>query len=130
FTNMLKRMEAIQQSIHIPLIVKEVGFGMSMETVKQLKEIGVSIVDVGGYGGTNFAQIENARRENPFEFFNEWGIPTAISIIEARAAAPKINIIASGGIQSSVEIVKALSLGASSAALAGKFLRILMKNNI
>lgn len=130
FTNTLHRIEKIRSHIDVPLIVKEVGFGMSIETVRKLAQIGVTIVDIGGYGGTNFAQIENARREHTFDFFNDWGIPTAISIIEAKEAAPHIHVIGSGGIQTSFDIVKALSIGASTTALAGKFLRLIIENQL
>ena len=70
------------------MIVKEVGFGMSKETVEQLHSVGVSIIDVGGFGGTNFAKIENERRAKILGYFNEWGIPTAASIVEAVNVSP------------------------------------------
>lgn len=128
FSGALTRIENIVKKVHIPVIVKEVGFGMSMETVKQLESVGVMAVDVGGYGGTNFAKVENERRDHLLSFFNDWGIPTAISIIEAKNRCPELFILGSGGIQNSLDIVKALSIGANAAGLAGKFLKILMDN--
>jgi isopentenyl-diphosphate Delta-isomerase len=127
FTGVLNRIEAIVANVNVPIIVKEVGFGMSKDTVSKLRSVGVSIVDVGGYGGTNFAEVENERRNRQLEQFNNWGIPTSISIIEGKAAAPLMSILASGGIQTSTEIAKAVALGANAVGIAGYFLKILIK---
>ncbi|OZM57258.1 type 2 isopentenyl-diphosphate Delta-isomerase [Lottiidibacillus patelloidae] len=128
FTGVLNRIEAIVNKLTVPVIVKEVGFGMSKQTVSKLKGIGVSIVDVGGFGGTNFATVENQRRSKQLEQFNDWGIPTSVSIGEAKASSPSISILASGGIQTSSEIAKAVSLGASAVGVAGYFLKILLED--
>lgn len=127
FTGTIRRIEAIANGIDIPIIVKEVGFGMSRETVSMLKEVGVSAVDVGGYGGTNFARIENRRRTQAMPFFNEWGIPTAISIIEASTYSTELKVIGSGGVQSGLDIAKSIAVGAHAVGVAGFFLRILME---
>lgn len=127
FTGTLRRIEAITHGIDIPVIVKEVGFGMSRETVALLKEVGVSAVDVGGYGGTNFARIENRRRTQAMPFFNEWGIPTAISIIEASTYSTDLKVIGSGGVQSGLDIAKSIAVGAHAVGVAGFFLRILIE---
>lgn len=126
FVDALLRIESIVKRVEVPVIVKEVGFGMGMETVEKLQSIGVTTVDIGGFGGTNFAKIENERRANLLSFFNDWGIPTAVSIIEAKETHSSLNVIGSGGIQNSLDIVKALSLGASATGLAGKPLRTLV----
>lgn len=130
FIGALSRIEDIVTHMDIPVIVKEVGFGMSMETVRKLQSIGVAAIDVGGSGGTNFARIENERRERYLSFFNTWGIPTAISIIEAKEKQPNLSIIGSGGIQDSLDIVKALALGANATGLAGRFLKALVEKGL
>jgi isopentenyl-diphosphate delta-isomerase len=79
-------------------------------------------VDVGGYGGTNFAAIENERRARKLGYFQEWGVPTAAAIVEVRSAFPR-TVLASGGIQDAQDIIKAFVLGADAAGLAGSFLR-------
>ncbi|MDQ0271096.1 type 2 isopentenyl-diphosphate Delta-isomerase [Cytobacillus purgationiresistens] len=127
FRAALQRIEKITQSLEVPIIVKEVGFGMSNEAVSALRSAGVSIIDVGGFGGTNFSRIENERRERLLSFFDEWGIPTATSIIEARTNNESLSILASGGIRSSLEIAKAIALGADSVGMAGYFLKVLIE---
>ena len=121
FKGTLERIQAIKEAINIPLIVKEVGFGFSKESAAQLKEIGVDIIDVGGKGGTNFAYIENRRRENPLNFFDQWGISTPISILEVKTVNG-IDIIATGGIRTSSQAAKALALGANAVGMAGVIL--------
>ncbi|QCJ43291.1 type 2 isopentenyl-diphosphate Delta-isomerase [Bacillus sp. S3] len=130
FSGALKRIEDIVNAVHIPVIVKEVGFGMTKETVKSLSQVGVAAVDIGGSGGTNFAEIENKRREKTFSFFNEWGIPTPISIIEAAVMSEEISIIGSGGFLTAHEIAKGIALGANAIGMAGYLLRILVEKGI
>ncbi|PEZ05748.1 type 2 isopentenyl-diphosphate Delta-isomerase [Bacillus sp. AFS018417] len=130
FTGALERIEQIVKYSSVPVIVKEVGFGMSKETVENLANVGVSIIDIGGYGGTNFAAVENERRQRVLPYFNEWGIPTVSSLIEASSIQKNLSIIASGGIQTALDVAKALALGASAAAFAGHFLRILINEGI
>ncbi|WP_223591630.1 type 2 isopentenyl-diphosphate Delta-isomerase [Neobacillus bataviensis] len=130
FTGALKRIEAIVKNVEVPVVVKEVGFGMSMETVRTLKSVGVTVVDVGGFGGTNFAEIENRRREKSLSFFSDWGIPTPISIIEASSVSNDISIIGSGGFSNGIEMVKGLAIGADAIGIAGYFLRILVDQGV
>jgi isopentenyl-diphosphate delta-isomerase len=130
FRGALKRIEQIVLHSEVPVVVKEVGFGMNKETVSMLASIGVSAVDVGGFGGTNFSRIENARRDRLLSFFDEWGIPTAVSIAEAVIQKDEIAVIASGGIQTSLEIAKVLALGAGAAGMAGYFLKVLIKEGL
>lgn len=130
FSGALKRIESIVKEINVPVIVKEVGFGMAMETVKSLSSIGVKMVDVGGSGGTNFAEIENKRRENSLSFFNQWGIPTGVSILEASAVSKNLSVIGSGGFITGHDIAKGLAIGANAVGMAGHFLQILVKEGI
>jgi isopentenyl-diphosphate delta-isomerase len=126
FKGALRRIETIIKAIDIPVIVKEVGFGMSRETVKQLHNIGVSYVDIGGFGGTNFSLIENSRRTRQMTFFDQWGIPTAVSVAEAavyNTDNSDLTIFASGGLQNALDVAKVIALGANAAGLAGIVLK-------
>lgn len=130
FTGALRRIESIIKDVDVPVIVKEVGFGMSVETVRSLWSVGVPIVDVGGFGGTNFAEIENKRRDKTLSFFSDWGIPTPVSIMEASSVSEEISIIGSGGFRNVIDMVKGLALGAGAIGIAGYFLRILVDDGM
>ncbi|HEQ3524951.1 TPA: type 2 isopentenyl-diphosphate Delta-isomerase [Bacillus cereus] len=130
FTGVLQRIEKIVLNSKVPVIVKEVGFGMSKETMQQLANVGVTAIDIGGQGGTNFAAVENERRQRMLSYFNNWGIQTATSIIEATSTNNNLSFIASGGIQTALDVAKAIALGVNTTAFAGYFLRILMQDGI
>ncbi|WP_019242044.1 MULTISPECIES: type 2 isopentenyl-diphosphate Delta-isomerase [Bacillus] len=122
FRNVLHKIEEICSQVSVPVIVKEVGFGMSKETVTTLASVGVTCVDISGSGGTNFAAIENERRSRLLDFFNSWGITTSASIIEA-THVPNMHVLASGGIQNGLDVAKCLSLGAKGVGVAGHLLK-------
>lgn len=127
FTQRLKNIENIRESMDVPVIVKEVGYGMSKETVQTLRGLGISYVDVAGRGGTNFSKVENLRREKPLSSFNNWGIPTPVSILEGTSHCPDLHVIGSGGIRHGLDGVKALVLGAKAFGMAGSLLRVLLQ---
>ena len=124
FTMSLRNIERIVKNVEVPVIVKEVGYGMSKETAEQLTNVGVSIVDVGGFGGTNFSSIENKRRNRRLTYFEDWGISTSASICEVSSIQSPPFIIATGGMNDALQTVKALSLGASLVGMAGFVLKI------
>ncbi|RDI42977.1 type 2 isopentenyl-diphosphate Delta-isomerase [Falsibacillus pallidus] len=130
FKGALERIHAIISSVGVPVIIKETGAGISMETAKKLASVSPFAIDAGGYGGTNFAEIENSRRKRILEYFNEWGIPTAVSVVEITHGAPSIPVLASGGIKGADDILKAISLGASAAGMAGPLLKTLMQDGL
>ena len=109
----------------LPVLVKEVGFGMDAADVALLRDAGVAAVDVAGAGGTNWALVEGRRDERAGEIaaaFGDWGVPTAVALPEARAVAPDLPLIASGGLRDGVDAAKALALGATATGLARPFL--------
>ena len=124
FRGILDNIAQIVEKCPVPVIVKEVGFGISRETVFQLFNAGVRWIDVGGSGGTNFIGIELMRREQQAD--SEWGIPTAISIVEVIKTELPVRVIAAGGVSGGHDTAKCLALGAELVAVAGRFLRTLM----
>jgi isopentenyl-diphosphate delta-isomerase len=128
FKGTLENIREITALSEVPVIVKETGFGMSFETAAKLYSAGVKYIDISGKGGTNFVSIENSRNvERDCSFMEDWGIPTALSLLECRKADRDLFIICSGGISKSEEVVKALCMDADMAALGGALLRILME---
>ena len=125
FTGWLTNIEEIVKHIDVPVIVKEVGFGISKETIQQLIDIGVTTIDVGGRGGTNFVHIENERREEKeFDYLINWGQNTAESLLEAHFYRKQADFIASGGIRNPLEMLVSFGLGAVACGLSGEFLHM------
>lgn len=122
FNGALERIALIAEALPIPVIVKETGFGLSEETARALDGTRVSAIDASGFGGTNFASIENARRKRKLAYFEEWGIPTAAAIVECRRGFGR-TVLASGGIQDAGDMIRAFRLGADAAGVAGSFLK-------
>ncbi|EHU5358848.1 type 2 isopentenyl-diphosphate Delta-isomerase [Listeria monocytogenes] len=132
FSHWLTRIEEYVKLSPVPVVVKEVGFGMTRETVATLASVGVQSVDLAGKGGTNFAQIENdRRRDQAYDFLLDWGISTGQALIDMQHQdAPKIAYLASGGIRNPLDIVKALALGSDSVGMAGQIIYSLKKEGV
>lgn len=141
FRGVLANIAEVVRRVDVPVIVKEVGFGMAMETVRALTEVGVRIVDVGGRGGTDFIWIENERREKrEWGFLQGFGQSTVVSLLEvqtfqaeaARDGAPSrgVEMVASGGIRHALDMAKCFALGARMVGIAGPALRILQEMGV
>lgn len=104
-------------NIQCPLILKEVGFGMDLQSIKDAYDIGITTVDISGRGGTSFAYIENQRGRDR-SYLNTWGQTTAQSLINAQSMMDKMDILASGGIRHPLDMVKCLVLGAKAVGLS------------
>lgn len=114
----------IVESVGVPVVIKEVGFGMSRKTIQRLLNLGVKTIDVSGRGGTNFVNIENDRRDQiDFSALGLWGQTTPESLLESHSYQDSIEVLASGGIRHFYDIVKALALGARATGISGKFLQ-------
>jgi isopentenyl-diphosphate Delta-isomerase len=118
WSGLIARLEDIVRAVTVPVIVKEVGSGISGRLAKRLYEAGVHIIDVAGAGGTSWAAVEAGRAPNErlraiAETFRDWGIPTARAVVDVRAACPDAVVIASGGIRNGLDAAKAIRLGAN-----------------
>ncbi len=128
FSGILKKIERVCSQLSVPVIAKEVGWGISVDAAWQLFQAGVSGIDVAGAGGTSWSQVEMHRAENESQArlaatFLHWGIPTAKSIENVYQIAPDIPIFASGGLRSGLDIAKCIALGATLGGMAGPFLK-------
>lgn len=128
FRGLLGKIEQVCKKLSVPVIVKEVGWGITGQTARQLVDAGVSAIDVAGAGGTSWSQVEMHRLKDPRRAsiaaaFRDWGIPTAAAIRQVHQFVPQTPIIGSGGLRSGVDAAKVIALGAALAGIAGPFLK-------
>ncbi len=128
WAGLLDKIEQVCARLSVPVIGKEVGWGLSEQAARQLADAGVAALDVAGAGGTSWSEVEYHRSPTTFHAqvassFDDWGIPTAESIEMAGRAAPDLPLFASGGLRSGIDVAKCIALGASLCGMAGPFLR-------
>ena len=128
FSGLLERIAMICRELPVPVIVKEVGWGISEDVAHALALTGVAAIDVAGAGGTSWSEVEHfradsARRARVSRAFASWGIPTAESLLAVRRGAPELLALASGGIRDGIDVAKALVLGATLVGQASSVLR-------
>jgi isopentenyl-diphosphate delta-isomerase len=128
WAGLIGKIETVCRSLDLPVIVKEVGFGISGEVAQQLASAGVSAIDVAGAGGTSWAAVESRRAPTQelrelAEAFWDWGIPTVESLSLVHRAAPGLPIFASGGIRTGLDVAKCVALGATLVGLASPLLK-------
>ena len=120
FKGLTEKIANICRNLDLPVVAKEVGNGISAEVAVKLKGAGVAAIDVAGKGGTSWYSVEAqraAKEGKPAETtFANWGIPTEEALVAVRQAVPDLEIVASGGIRSGLDIAKSIALGADLAA--------------
>jgi isopentenyl-diphosphate delta-isomerase len=122
------KIEEICKRLDVPVLAKEVGWGISERSARILADCGVAGIDVAGAGGTSWSQVEMHRAPDEFTrdlaaTFVGWGIPTSDSILNVKRVAPEMTIFASGGLRDGLDIAKSVALGATLGGMAGPFLR-------
>ncbi|MFD9393230.1 type 2 isopentenyl-diphosphate Delta-isomerase [Streptomyces sp. NPDC060000] len=123
------QIERIAAAVCVPVIVKEVGNGLSRQTVLALRELGVRVADLSGRGGTDFARIENGRRElADYAFLHGWGQSTAACLLDAQDVG--LPVLASGGVRDPLDVARALALGARAVGVSGGFLATLLDGGV
>lgn len=133
FRGIVDRIGEVVRDLHKPVILKEVGAGLSVEDVQLVLPLGVRYIDVAGCGGTSWSRIEHHRRPGAEKdalgiLFQDWGIPTPRALWDLRAYRKDLTLVASGGIRSGIDMAKAVVLGASLCGVASPFLRPAMKS--
>ncbi|MGT2924081.1 type 2 isopentenyl-diphosphate Delta-isomerase [Streptococcus caviae] len=122
-------LSAYVRDIPVPLILKEVGFGMDVKTIETAAELGIKTFDISGRGGTSFAYIENERGGNR-SYLNEWGQTTLQALLNAQPLMNRVEILASGGVRHPLDMVKCLVLGARAVGLSRTVLELVENNPI
>ncbi|MFN6465765.1 MAG: type 2 isopentenyl-diphosphate Delta-isomerase [Nostoc sp. DedVER02] len=133
FRGLLGKIAQLCQQLPVPVVVKEVGNGISAAMAQKLIDAGVSAIDVAGAGGTSWSKVESQRAKDNKQrrlgqTFADWGLPTAECINSIRGNAPTIPLIASGGLLNGLDVAKAIALGADLAGLARPFLEAAVKS--
>jgi isopentenyl-diphosphate delta-isomerase len=128
WSGLLTKIEGVCHALAVPVIVKEVGWGISEQAARWLASAGVGGIDVAGSGGTSWSEVEYHRAPTEelrslARAFANWGIPTADALAQTRAGAPGLPVIASGGLRTGIDAAKALALGAAAVGLASPFLK-------
>ena len=131
FEGLIDKLSKLVDKVDKPIIIKETGAGLDYDSVKMLREIGIKAFDVSGSGGTSWVKVEMYRAKEKGQevlatvakWLESWGIPTAASVIETRAAAPDALVIGSGGIRTGLDALKVLALGADLTGVALPALR-------
>ncbi|MEM7131705.1 MAG: type 2 isopentenyl-diphosphate Delta-isomerase [Chloroflexota bacterium] len=133
WAGLLEKIHEICYTLSVPIIVKEVGWGISREVAEGLMDAGVSAIDVAGAGGTSWSQVEmyrapTERLQRLGHIFRDWGISTVESLrtvvqVRQQKHQPNLSVFASGGIRNGLDIAKCVALGASLVGLASPFLR-------
>lgn len=137
FRGVLAGIEKLVKQISVPIVVKEIGAGISADVALRLLGAGVTIIDVAGAGGTSWAGVEILRRKqndraqwNPFW---DWGIPTADALREVcglKEQFPSLKVISSGGISSGLDCAKSIAMGSDLAGSARPMLQALQSGGM
>lgn len=127
FSGLLEKIAEVCSTVSVPVVVKEVGWGISADLAAALVEVGVEAIDVAGAGGTSWSEVErfrgNSEQEAVAAPFADWGIPTADALVSVHQAVPKAPLIASGGVRNGVDAAKCVALGANLVGMASPFLK-------
>lgn len=128
WAGLLGKIGQVCAAVGVPVVAKEVGWGINGRLARRLADVGVAAIDVAGSGGTSWTEVEyhrapTERLRRITRTFADWGIPTADSLIQVRQAAPELPAIASGGIRDGIDVAKCVALGATLVGLASPFLR-------
>lgn len=133
FKGLTGKIAAVCRELDVPVIAKEVGNGISVDVAMRLQHAGVQAIDIAGKGGTSWSAVEAQRAARqghaPDTAFADWGIPTEEALISVRTALPEMQLVASGGIRSGVDIAKSIALGADIAAFGQPLLNAALESS-
>ena len=121
FRGLADKIARVVEGVGVPVLVKEVGWGISVRVARLLHSAGVRIVDVAGAGGTSWSEVEGQRAPSASRLaaaFADWGIPTSEAIANVLAVSRELTVVASGGVRTGVDAAKAIALGATAVGIA------------
>jgi isopentenyl-diphosphate delta-isomerase len=128
FAGLAARIGTVCRELRVPVVIKEVGWGITAGVATLLAGVGVAGIDVAGAGGTSWSEVERHRAPSELRrriagSFCGWGVSTAECLVQVRRALPDLPVFASGGMRTGIDVAKAIGLGASLVGLASPVLR-------
>ncbi len=128
FSGLADRIGQLNEELNSPILIKEIGCGLSRMDAELLFARGLRFFDVAGRGGTSWSRIEHHRRQPLIDddlglLFQDWGLPTPRALMELAPLRERgATLIASGGIRDALDMLKSVILGASLVGMAKPFL--------
>ncbi|MGH1467522.1 MAG: type 2 isopentenyl-diphosphate Delta-isomerase [Bdellovibrionales bacterium] len=131
FSGGVEAIKRLQETLEIPVFLKETGTGFSKSTFEKVKGLNLPAVDVSGFGGTHWGRIEGLRSKEDSMFdkasrvFADWGVTT----VESLQAGEKVlegsltELWASGGLRSGLDAAICFALGARVCGFAGPMMQ-------
>lgn len=134
FSGLSHKIGSLAGQLPVPVILKEVGCGISLPDVESVIDHGVHYIDVAGSGGTSWSRIEHHRSQKVKKndlgiVFQDWGTPTPLALKQLQPLLPRITLIASGGMRNGIDMIKAIILGAFLCGMASPFLKPAMDSS-
>ncbi len=134
FAGASEKLRQLVRECPVPVIIKEVGCGLNVSTLKRLSDLGLKYFDVSGGGGTHWGRIEADRvgsdpvAAGAAAAFRNWGQGTAFCLAVAQRAELPAHLWASGGVRSGVDVAKLLAMGAEMVGLAKPWIEVLLES--
>lgn len=134
FRGGLEKLAVLCRELSVPVLVKEVGCGISETTARRLGELGIGAVDVAGLGGTHWGRLEGFRapegspQASAATSFADWGLSTVESLLEVKSLHLACEVWASGGVRTGLDAAKLIALGADKVGLAQPVLRAALES--
>ncbi|MFW1677891.1 type 2 isopentenyl-diphosphate Delta-isomerase [Pontibacter sp. JAM-7] len=131
FSGLADKIAAIAGQLSVPVLLKEVGCGLTAPDIELGLKAGVRHFDVAGAGGTSWSRIEHHRAGSGDDLglkFQDWGVPTPVALQQSAVFLDRATIVASGGLRDGIDMVKSVILGASLCGMAAPFLQPAMKS--
>ena len=147
FEDLHLRIKHLAENLSKPMLLKEVGSGLSPADIELGLDAKVKYFDVAGKGGTSWSRIEHHRNQNraqnlsanqqpggqhrPSDLglcFQDWGIDTVSCLKMLNGYTDNATLISSGGLRNGIDMVKSVILGASICGLAAPFLTPAMES--
>lgn len=132
FSGLTSAIGKLQAALTVPIILKEVGSGLSPADIQAGLNQQIRFFDIAGSGGTSWSRIEHHRQTDPSIDlglkFQDWGLPTPLALRLAEPFLDQATLIASGGIRDGIDMAKSVILGASLCGVAAPLLRPAMES--